>query len=95
MIHSFADELTEQVFHGIYSHAVRTHLTSYLVKKAQRRMDILNCAKTMDSLEMLPEIKTEGVVRDAHNHYSIPLFENYRLAFRWNGQHPEHVEIKL
>lgn len=93
MIQSFADELSEDLFHGIYSHAVRKAMTSDQVKTAERRLDLINCADSLDSLKLIPSIQKEGPVRDAHGKYSIPLDEQWRLVFGWNDG-PEKVEIK-
>lgn len=93
MIQSFADELTEDVFHGIYSHAVRKALSTTQVKTVERRLDLINCAESLDHLKMIPSIKAEGPVRDAHGKYSIPLDQQWRLVFGWNNG-PENVEIK-
>jgi toxin HigB-1 len=93
MIQSFADEITEDIFHGVYSHAVRKALTSGQVKMAERRLDLLNCADSLKSLSDIPSIAVEGPVRDAHGKYSIPLDRQWRLVFGWNDG-PEKVEIK-
>jgi proteic killer suppression protein len=93
MIKSFSDKLTEDVFNGIYSHGVRKALTPHLVKAAQRKLDLLNSAQSLDHLCLIPSLKGEAAVRDAHGKYSIPIEGEWRLAFGWN-KGPEHVEIK-
>jgi toxin HigB-1 len=92
MIQSFADHLTESVFHGIHTHGVRIKLPSELVKSAERKLDLLNCAESLESLRMIPSIQSE-VVRDAHGKHSLPLNNEWRIAFGWNAG-PENVEIK-
>lgn len=93
MIKSFADKLTEQIYHGIYSHAVRKEMTTQLVQTAQRRLDLLNCTPNLESLRAIPSIKEEAGVRDAHGKYSIPIEGQWRIAFGWNDG-AENVEIK-
>lgn len=93
MIQSFADKMAEAIFHGVYTHAIRKELNSDLVKAAERKLDLLNCAENLESLRLIPSIKTEAAVRDAHGMYSIPVDAKWRLVFGWNGG-PENVEIK-
>ena len=93
MIKSFSDKITEAVFNGLYTHGVRKEFTSSLVKAAERKLDLLNCAESLESLHMIPSIKGEAGIRDAHGKYSIPITGEWRLAFGWNAG-PENVEIK-
>lgn len=92
MLKSFADEMTEQLFHGIHTHEIRIKFSSNLKKAAERKLDLLNCAESMESLQKIPGNKQE-VVRDVHGKYSMPILDNYRLTFRWNDG-AEDVEIK-
>ncbi len=92
MIKSFADKTTEEIFHGIHTHAIRKKFTAILIKAAERKLDILNSADSMESLCLVPANKPD-VVRDAKGKYSIPIQDEWRLAFRWN-EGPEDVEIK-
>lgn len=92
MLKSFANEETEAVFHGIHTHAIRKLLPSHLVKTAERKLDILNCAESLENLALLPTLKPE-IVRDAHGKYSIPIEGTWRIAFRWNDG-PSDIEIK-
>jgi len=93
MIKSFADEMTEDVFHGIYTHGIRKKFTSELIKKAEVKLDLLNCAENLESLRQIPSIKAEAAVRDAHGKYSIPIDQEWRLTFGWNDG-AEKVELK-
>jgi plasmid maintenance system killer protein len=95
LITSFENELTEDVYQGIHSHAVRKKLKGYLVKAAERKLDLLNCAESLDGLRLIPSHKPDNSpVRDGQEKYSIPIEEELRLAFRWNDGHATHVEIK-
>jgi plasmid maintenance system killer protein len=95
MIHSFENKESEEAFNGIHSHAIRKALPNDLLKKVEIRMDLLNCAESLASLSMLPVMRAEGAVRDAHGKYSIPVTGNVRIAFRWGRTGPFDVEIKL
>ncbi len=92
MIQSFTDEATEAVFHGIHTHEIRRKLPSDLVKAAERKLDILNCAESLESLHLIPSIGANAV-RDAHGKYSIPIDTEWRLTFRWNNG-PADLQLK-
>lgn len=94
MIQSFADEWSEELFHGIHTHHERKTFSSDVVKEAQRMFDILNAADNMEFLKLIPSIHAEAAVRDAKDKYSIPVNAEWRIAFRWRGEHAEDVEIK-
>ncbi|MGC1878409.1 MAG: type II toxin-antitoxin system RelE/ParE family toxin [Rhabdochlamydiaceae bacterium] len=93
MIQSFADKTAEAIFNGIHTHGIRKDFSSDLVKAAERRLDLLNGADSLEFLHQIPSMKGEGGVRDAHGKYSIPIDTQWRLAFGWNDG-PENVEIK-
>lgn len=92
VIKSFADQLTEDLFHGVHTHVIRKKLSMRLVKEAQRKLDLLNVVEDLESLRTLPSHKVE-LVRDVGGKYSIPVHRNWRILFRWNKD-PEDVEIK-
>ena len=92
MIKSFSNKMTENIFHGIYTHGLRIKLPSNLVKDAQRKLDLLNCAESLESLRRIPSIKAE-TVRGAHGKYSITIYQDLRIEFGWNSG-PENIEIK-
>ena len=93
VIKSFADKTTENLFHGIHTHAIHKEFSSDLEKEAERKLDLLNGADSLESLRKIPSMKGEGGVRDAHGKYSIPINTVWRLSFGWNDG-VENVEIK-
>jgi proteic killer suppression protein len=93
VIQSFTDKITEALFHGIHTHAIRKQLSSNQVKSAEYKLDLLNAAETLESLETIPSLQGEAGVRDAHGKYSIPITQDWRLAFTWSGG-PGDVELK-
>ncbi|MBS0620871.1 MAG: type II toxin-antitoxin system RelE/ParE family toxin [Verrucomicrobia bacterium] len=94
MIRSFKDRMTEDVYHGNPSHAVREGLPLVLVKTAQRKLDLLNTFSDFDSLCMLPSNRDGKACRDAHGCYSMPINEQWCIAFRLKGEDFEDVCIK-
>ncbi len=55
---------------------------------------MLNAAPDLQTLTLIPSMKGEAAVRDAHGTYSIPIEDNWRIAFRWETDGPAEVEIK-
>ena len=94
MIKSFADEVSEEIYHGIYTHTIRKFLPAHLVKVAQRKMDILTCTDSESLASCFPSEKGEAGVRDAHGKYSIPIEGNWRIAFHWDQDDAIDVEVK-
>jgi toxin HigB-1 len=94
LIISFEDKETEDVFHGIHTHRVRKTFPSDFVKVCQRKMDILNCADTLENIVLLFPGVPEALERDAHDTYSVPIAGDYRLAFRWDKGNLTNLKIK-
>jgi len=94
MIKSFADEVSEEIYHGIYTHTIRKFLPSHLVKVAQRKMDILNCTDSENLASCFPGEKGEAGVRDSHGTYSIPIEGNWRITFQWKHDDAINVQVK-
>ena len=95
MIHSFADDVAREVFHGILSHRVKEHFPSSLLKVAERKLDILNCAHNLDEFLNLPEHKNSRAGRDRQGKMSIPIDDRWCVLFRWGAHGAEDVEIKV
>lgn len=95
MITSFADAMTEEIFHGIHSHAVHKKFSGSLQKDIQRKMDLLNSAESLDNLRKVPSHRPDAPVKDVHDKYSIPINEGIRLAFKWNQKDATEVEIEF
>ena len=64
-----------------------------MIKKAVRKLDIIDSAATLDDLRVPPGNQLEKLQGDRANHYSIRLNEQYRICFRWLGENAEDVEI--
>jgi len=94
MIKSFADQESQEIFEGIHGHALHKKFTGQMLKIMERRLDILNCTDDLEELRKIPSMQGEASQRDAHGKYSIPVMRDWRIAFRWNGEGPEEVEIK-
>jgi proteic killer suppression protein len=94
MISSFENEITEQVFHGITSSKVRHQLPQHIIKIAERKLDMLNTVHTMGELKLIPSNEGQPKAHRPHDKYWIPLDQNWHIAFRWNNDGAEAVEIR-
>jgi len=94
VITSFADETTEHLFHGDQTHNIHKKLKGNLLKAAQRKLDILNSADSLETLSGIPSNKPDGAARDSHDSYSIPIDEGLSLAFRWDNGNALNVHLK-
>ncbi len=92
MIKSFADKMTEAIFHGVHTRLIHKEFTGSIRKEAERKLDLLNSADSLETLHKIPSLRAE-TSRDAHGKYSIPINSEWRLAFGWD-EGPENVEIK-
>ncbi len=82
MILSFADEATEDVFHGVSSRAAR-RLPQSIWRITQRKLDMLNAAHVIGDLRAPPGNRLEALHGDRAGHYSIRVNDQYRITFRF------------
>lgn len=94
MIKSFADKETREIFEGVHRHSTKKRFPSEFLKTIERRLDILNAADSLETLERIPAFKAGGSIRDTRGKYKIPLEDNWRLLFRWEKEGPTEVEIQ-
>ena len=88
MIRSFGDRKTAKLFGGEDVRAFRG-----IRAKAERRLQILDSAASLDDLRALNSNRLEALVGDRVGQYSIRIDRQWRLCFRWGEQGPEGVEI--
>ncbi len=94
MIRSFADKVAHDIFHGIHSSTVRKQLPLPLVQIAERKLDLLNAVKDLTSIMELPDHRNDRFVRGGKEKYVIPINAQWCIAFRWNRDGIDEVEIK-
>lgn len=87
MIKSFRDKNTESLYEGrsvIKWQAFR--------RQAERRLQILDSASSLDDLRNLPSNHFEALKGDRKGQYSIRINIKWRICFRWDDE-PFDVEI--
>ena len=93
MIRSFRNAGTQQVFDNVRSKvAVRT-CPPDLWRVAQRKLDQLNQAESLDDLRAPPGSRLELLIGDRAGQHSIRINDRYRICFEWTDAGPDGVEI--
>lgn len=93
MIQSFADEATEDIFHGINSKRARKKLALSLHPIAYRKLDMLDAAINLNDLRVPPGNRLEELKGNLKGHHSIRINDQFRIIFIWGILGPEEVEI--
>ena len=93
MIVSFKDQGTEDVFDGNDSKNARKTCPTNLWNIAQRKLDQLNAAVSLDDMRIPPGNRLEALKGERFGRHSIRVNSQYRICFRWTPQGAEEVEI--
>jgi proteic killer suppression protein len=93
MILDFADQATEDIFHGTASKVARRRLARELWPAAQRKLDRLNRAREARDLADPPGNRLELLKGELAGLYSIRVNDQYRIVFRF--QMGDAREVRL
>ena len=93
MILDFADEATEDIFHGRRTKAARRCLPAELWPSAQRKLDRLNRAREPGDLADPPGNRLEALKGDHAGFFSIRINDQYRIVFRFERSDARDVQI--
>ena len=89
MIRSFRDKATETVAAG----KAAKGFPADLVKRAVRKLTILDFATGLDDLRSPPGNRLEKLSGTREGQYSIRINDQWRICFIWTEAGPEQVEI--
>ena len=64
-----------------------------LVRSARRKLIMLDSAKALNDLRVVPSNHLEALKGDRAGQHSIRINDQYRLCFMWTGSDAEKVEI--
>jgi len=92
MIVSFADQATEDLFHGIVR-LRRGRFPRDIVALALRKLDMLNGAVALPDLRSPPGNRLERLHGDLEGLHSIRVNDQWRLVFRWVGSDAHDVRL--
>lgn len=93
MIHSFADQGTEDVFNGLHSKVARRTCPDTVWKVARRKLGHINTAVRLDDLRFPPGNRLEKLEGDRAGQHSIRVNDQYRICFVWQGDGAANVEL--
>ena len=88
MIRSFADRDTRALYEGR-----RVRRFEGFRAQAERRLQILRRARSLDDLRGLPSNHLEALSGDREGQFSIRINRQWRVCFRWHEGDAYDVEI--
>lgn len=90
MIQSFADETTTDLFRERSTKAAR-RIPKRLWPVVRRKLKMLDVAQRLSDLKSPPNNLLEALKGDRRGRHSIRVNDQYRLTFRWEGNHAYEV----
>lgn len=88
MIRSFGCKYTEALFNG-----QRVKRFQAFAAQAERRLEILDNARTIHDLMNLPSNRFEALAGDRKGQYSIRINQQWRICFEWRDGDACNVAI--
>jgi proteic killer suppression protein len=93
MIQSFADQTTADLFVERPSRAAR-RIPTNLWLAVRRKLKLLDVAQRLSDLASPPGNRLEALKGGQRGRYSIRVNDQYRLTFRWEGNHAYEVRCE-
>lgn len=93
MIKSFRGKGTEDIFDRKNTGAARQACPQQIWRIAQRKLDQLNGAISLESLKIPPRNFLEALKHDRKGQHSIRINDQFRVCFVWTDDGVENVEI--
>jgi proteic killer suppression protein len=88
VITTFADEETRKIFDG-----KRSRRYAVLQRVMERKLRMLNRARTVDDLREPPGNRLERLRGDRAGQYSIRVNDQFRVCFEWRDDNAYEVQI--
>ena len=92
MIITFLTETTRDIYDGKESKQTR-RVPQSIWKVAQRKLDMLNVAYSLNDLKSPPANRLEALKGDLKGKYSIRINDQYRIVFEFRDKNVYEVEI--
>ena len=92
MIQSFADAVTEALFHGTSTAKVK-RVPPDVRRVALRKLDMLNAAHQLEDMRSPPGNRLEALRGDLRGFHSVRVNEQWRVVFRWSKGGPSDVSL--
>ena len=88
MISSFKDKSTKKLYEGVVDSKWRS-----IRKQAERRLQVLDSATSLDDLRGLPSNRFESLKGNRKGQFSIRINRQWRICFKWVKNEAADVEI--
>jgi proteic killer suppression protein len=88
MIKSFRDKDSEALYSG-----KRVRRFQAFASQAERRLEILDSARTIHDIMALPSNRFEALRGDRDGQFSIRINRQWRVCFKWKDGDAYNVEI--
>ncbi|RMD84595.1 MAG: plasmid maintenance system killer protein [Candidatus Dadabacteria bacterium] len=92
-IRSFKNRASEDINYGKASRHALKLLPKELHQKAQIKLARIGAATSLQDLKELRGNRLEALKGGRRGQYSIRINDQYRICFRWEGEHAYDVEI--
>jgi proteic killer suppression protein len=92
VIASFGDSATEDLYHGRPTSRVQ-RFSREVAAVALVKLDVLNGAAALLDVRSPPENHLEMLKGDLKGFHSIRVNDQWRLVFRWEGDHAHKVRL--
>jgi proteic killer suppression protein len=83
VIQSFADAATEDIFQGRNTPGARRRLPRELWGLARRKLTVIDGARDLRDIAVVPGLRLEALSRDLAGRYSVRINDQYRITFRY------------
>jgi len=93
VIVSFGDKATRDIYDGRDTKAARK-IPRDLWPRIQDKLDLMNAAVSLNDLKVPPSNRLEKLRGDLESFHSIRVNLQYRLIFRFAGQHCADVRCR-
>lgn len=92
VISGFADQTTEDIFHGVDSKSARS-VPKDVWPVARRQLDMLNAAHELRDLRSPPGNRLEALKGSLAGKYSVRINDQFRVVFSFGGGNAGAVQI--
>ena len=92
MIITFLSESVRDVYDGLESKQAR-RIPHSIWKTAQRKLDMLNAAHSLNDLKAPPANRLEALKGQLKGKYSVRINDQYRLMFEFRDGNAYEVDI--
>ena len=91
MIRSFADDATEDIWHGTNSKAARA-IPRNLWQIVRRKLDQIDSVGNLEDLRIPPGNRLHALKAEFAGYHAIRVNDQYRITFRFEG--PDAFDVR-